>query len=96
MFKTIKNMVGEVKGKIENGVQSIKAKVMDKIQTVAVKVMQRTNQFATSERGAGDPVGWVISIAIVVLLLIGLYILFKDQLDAFVKNMIFGKMNNLN
>ncbi|MBA9086494.1 hypothetical protein FHR92_002972 [Fontibacillus solani] len=96
MFKTIKIGVG-LKERISNGVQTIQAKVMSAVQSIAVKIMQRTNQFVTSERGAGgDPVSWIFGIFIVALLLIGLYMIFKEQLDTFVKNMIFGKMNNLN
>jgi hypothetical protein len=60
-----------------------------------VKTNQKLQRFLKEERGEGGPVGNVVGIFITVLLLIGLYILFKEQIDTFVKTMIFGKLNNL-
>ena len=72
-------------------------KMMNFAKSTAVvvggKAYTKLQRFYKEERG--DAVGWVIGIFITVLLFIGLYIAFKEQLDTFVKNMIFGKMNNL-
>ncbi|GGG06222.1 hypothetical protein GCM10010912_58550 [Paenibacillus albidus] len=53
----------------------------------------RMERFRKEERG--DAMSWVISILIMLLLFIGVYILFKAQIDTFVKDKIFGKMNSL-
>lgn len=62
---------------------------------VGVKTNHKLKRFLEEERGEGGPVSGVAGIFITVLLLIFLYILFKEEMDSFVKNMIFGKMNNL-
>lgn len=72
-------------------------KMMNFVKSAAVgvggKAYSKLQRFYKEERG--DAVGWVMGIFITVLLLIGLYILFKEQLDTFVRNLIFGKMNSL-
>lgn len=62
---------------------------------VGVKANHKLQRFLKEERGEGGPVSGVAGIFIVVLLLLFLYGIFKQELDPFIKNMIFGKMNNL-
>lgn len=53
----------------------------------------RMNQFRKDERG--DAMQWVIGIMITLLLFIAVYLLFKAQINTFVVDKIFGKMNSL-
>lgn len=53
----------------------------------------RLNRFRTEERG--DAMQWVIGILITLLLFIAVYLLFKAQINTFVVDKIFGKMNSL-
>lgn len=83
MFKTVKNgVVGFVK------------RGQTKVQTAGINMLSRSRSFVNSERG--DAVNWVVTIFIGLMLMIGVYLLFKGQIDSFVKESIFGKMNQLN
>lgn len=54
---------------------------------------KKIKEFREEERG--DAMGWVMGIFFGLLLLTAVYLLFKSQVDIFVKEKIFGKMNNL-
>lgn len=62
------------------------------IQTGAM-VYSRLERFRKSERG--DAMGWVMGTFFVLLLLIVVYGLFREQVNTFVVQKIFGKMNSM-
>ncbi|WP_438498607.1 hypothetical protein [Paenibacillus sp. IHBB 3054] len=76
-------------------------KLMNKVKCESQQTMllatsafyTRLDRFRKEERG--DAMQWVIGILITLLLFIAVYILFKAQIDVFVKDKIFGKMNSL-
>jgi hypothetical protein len=53
----------------------------------------RLDRFRREE--CGDAMQWVIGILITLLLFIAVYLLFKAQINTFVVDKIFGKMNSL-
>lgn len=60
-----------------------------------VQVTTKINHFLNDQKGEGGPVNWVVMVFIGLVLAIGVYILFKGQIDSFVKQQIFGRMNQL-
>lgn len=82
MFKSFKTAALTLKVKGENATRSLGA-----------KMLVRSRDFISSERG--DIMGFLVMALIVVLMGIGLYLIFKTEINTFVKNMIFGKLNNL-
>lgn len=56
-------------------------------------IASRLDHFRKDERG--DAMQWVIGILITLLLFIAVYLLFKAQINTFVVDKIFGKMNSL-
>jgi len=58
-----------------------------------VAVYSWMDRFRKEERG--DAAGWVFGVFISLLLLVGVYTLFKEQLNTFITTKIMGKMNTL-
>lgn len=53
----------------------------------------RIQRFRKEERG--DAMGWVMGTFFGLLLLTAVYLLFREQINTFVKEKIFNKMGNL-
>ncbi|BFH18339.1 hypothetical protein J6TS7_32550 [Paenibacillus dendritiformis] len=61
------------------------------------KLFVKAQQFIRDDRGEGGGApGWAIGVFVGALLLIGLYIIFREQLETFVKENIFGRVKQLN
>lgn len=63
---------------------------------VSQKFYSKLQTFNRDQQGEGGPVGWVIGVFVALVLFIGVYALFKTQIDTFVTTQIFGRMNQLN
>lgn len=59
------------------------------------KFYAKVQQFIRTDRGEGDAPKWVVGVFFSLVLMIFVYLLFKDQIEVFVKDKIFGKMNSL-
>lgn len=66
-----------------------------KMKSLSVKAWMKVNQFVRDQKGEGGAVNWVVMVFVGLVLAIGVYAMFKDQIDTFVKNQIFGRMNQL-
>lgn len=69
-------------------------KLVKSFSNGCAKMYTKLQSFNRDERG--DAMGWVMGIFFSLLLLIVVYALFKEQINTFVTEKIFGKMNNLN
>ncbi|WP_338709187.1 hypothetical protein [Paenibacillus amylolyticus] len=67
-----------------------------KINLFGLKMYQKGRAFLADRRGgAGDTPNYVFNVFIGLLLAIAVYLLFKEQINTFITNTIFGKMNTL-
>ncbi|MEC0167370.1 hypothetical protein [Paenibacillus graminis] len=73
--------------------ENVMAKAQVKGTEVLVKAQGRLNQFRQEERG--DALTIIIGALIAVLLLLGIYLAFKSQINTYIEK-IFGKMSEIN
>lgn len=78
-------------------VLTIKNNLKDKYNRACQKMYGRYRSFVLDQTGggAGDSPNWVFSVFVGVLLLIVVFVVFKDMLPGFIKDTIFGKVKNL-
>ncbi|WP_268627004.1 hypothetical protein [Paenibacillus alvei] len=67
--------------------------VKELVLKASANVYSKAQRFMKEERG--DAMKWVVGIFFGVLLMIVVYSLLKTEIDTFVKDKIFGKMNSL-
>ncbi|MGG3278957.1 hypothetical protein [Paenibacillus solani] len=68
----------------------------EKYDQTCLQVHSKINAFILNQRGGADggTPGWVFGLCIAVLLLIGVYVIFKEKLPGFIDS-IFNKFTNL-
>lgn len=61
------------------------------------KLYAKVKFFIKDDRGEGGGApGWVIGVFVGAILLIGVFAIFKDQIEPFVKENIFGRVKQIN
>ena len=68
---------------------------MMNIKNVMTRTYVKATQFLNDQKGEGGAVNWVVMVFVGVVLAIGVYALFKDQINTFVTDNIFGRMDQL-
>lgn len=72
----------------------ITKRIENSFNKACVKVHGRLELFRKDERGLGA-FEIVVGCLVIVLLMFGLYKVFKEELDSFVKDVIMSKLKNL-